>query len=300
MAAPGSSASSATPGAEEADLRAQRRAENFPVALRLLPRPVRADLVAVYNVARVIDDLGDEAEGDRAAQLRAFGADLATIWDGGRPTAPVLRQLAPTVAAKRLDQEPFQRLIEANLVDQRVHRYASYADLRGYCALSAHPVGRLVLGVFEVTDPVAVELSDRVCAALQLVEHWQDVAEDRRAGRIYLPAQDMARFGVTERDLDAASATAALRRLMVFQTDRAAELLDSGAGLVGLLRGWARLAVAGYLAGGRAAVDALRRVDGDVLGQVARARRRDVIRHLVRLLTRPGRHRNSARGGRPR
>jgi len=300
VAAPGSSASSAAEGAEDADLRAQRHGENFPVALRLLPRSVRADLVAAYNVARVIDDLGDEAEGDRAARLRAFAADLSTIWAGGQPIAPVLRQLAPTVAARQLDQEPFQRLIEANLVDQRVHRYASYADLRGYCALSAHPVGRLVLGVFEVTDPVAVELSDRVCAALQLVEHWQDVAEDRRAGRIYLPGEDMARFGVTEGDLDAATASAPLRRLMAFQTDRAAELLDSGAGLVGLLRGWARLAVAGYLAGGRAAVDALRRVDGDVLGQVPGARRRDVLRHLVRLLTRPGQHRTTAQGGRPR
>jgi squalene synthase HpnC len=289
-ALPGASSSCpeshAAPDAPEA-LRAQRHAENFPVALRVLPRSVRGHLIAIYDVARTIDELGDSAEGDRAARLREFSTDLTRIWAGEQPRAPVLRRLAPTVAAARLDQRPFQDLVEANLVDQRVHRYASYAQLREYCALSAHPVGRLVLAVFGVADPAAVELSDRVCAALQLIEHWQDVAEDRAAGRVYLPGEDLARFGVTEADLDAPTASLAVRQLMAFQTDRAAALLDSGAELVDLLHGWARLAVAGYLAGGRAAVDALRRVDGDVLGRPARTRRRDVLRHLVRLLASP-------------
>jgi squalene synthase HpnC len=277
-------------------LRVQRHAENFPVALRVLPRSVRHHLIAVYDVARTIDELGDTVVGDRAALLREFRADLDRIWAGQQPREPVLRRLAPTVAAKRLEQQPFHDLIEANLVDQRVRRYANYAQLREYCALSAHPVGRLVLAVFDVSEvshPGAAELSDRVCAALQLVEHWQDVAEDRAAGRVYLPAEDMARFGVTEAALDAPTASPAVRRLLVFQTDRAAALLDSGSELVDLLHGWARLAVAGYLAGGRAAVDALRRVDGDVLGQRARTRRRDMVGHLVRLLATPRRRRRS-------
>jgi squalene synthase HpnC len=268
-------------------LRRQQHAENFPVALRLLPRRLRTDLVAVYDVARVIDDLGDQAAGDRTALLTAFGCDLAMIWDGGQPQHPVLRQLAPVVAACGLDREPFERLVQANLVDQRVHRYATYAQLRGYCTLSADPVGRIVLARFEVCAPTATELSDRVCTALQLIEHWQDVAEDRRAGRVYLPEEDLAAFGVTETELDGAVASPALRRLMAFQITRAAELLDSGAPLVGLLRGWARLAVAGYVAGGRAALDALRRADGDVLAGPPRPRRRDVLRHLVSLLRHP-------------
>ncbi len=265
-------------------LRRQQHAENFPVALRLLPRRLRTDLVAVYDVARVIDDLGDQAAGDRTALLTAFGRDLATIWDGGQPQHPVLRRLAPVVAARGLDREPFERLVQANLVDQRVHRYATYSQLRGYCTLSADPVGRIVLALFDVDAPSAIELSDRVCTALQLIEHWQDVAEDRRAGRVYLPWEDLAAFGVTETELDGAVASPALRRLMAFQITRAAELLDSGAPLVGLLRGWARLAVAGYVAGGRAALDALRRADGDVLVGPPRPRRRDVLRHLAHLL----------------
>jgi squalene synthase HpnC len=268
----------------------KRRNENFPVALRLLPRALRADLVAVYDVARVIDDLGDAAEGDRSALLEEFRADLAAIWAGEQPDHPVLVRLAPTMAAHGLPQEPFDQLVRANLADQRVHRYATYAQLRGYCTLSADPVGRIVLALFGVSDPVATELSDRVCTALQLIEHWQDVAEDRRAGRVYLPQEDLIAFGVAETELDAAVASPALRALMTFEITRAAELLDSGAPLVGMLRGWPRLAVAGYVAGGRAAVDALRRTAGDVLTGPPRPRRRDVLRHLlVALQERPTR-----------
>jgi squalene synthase HpnC len=282
--------------ARDRALRRQRRAENFPVALRLLPRRLRADLVAVYDVVRVIDDLGDAAAGDRIALLEEFGRDLATVWDGGEPEHSVLRRLVPTVRSRGLDREPFERLLQANVVDQLVHRYVTYAGLRRYCTLSAEPVGRIVLALFGVgaagvgaagvCSPVAIELSDRVCAALQMIEHWQDVAEDRRAGRVYLPQEDLAAFGVAQAELDGTVASPALRRLMVFQIDRAAELLDSGAPLVRLLSGWARLAVAGYLAGGRAALDALRRAHGDVLAGPPRPRRRDLLRHLTRLLTR--------------
>jgi squalene synthase HpnC len=290
-------------------LRRQRHAENFPVALRLLPRQLRTSLVAVYDVARVIDDLGDQAAGDRTALLTAFGRDLARIWDGEPPPQhPVLRRLAPVVQAHRLDREPFRRLVQANLVDQRVHRYATYAQLRGYCTLSADPIGRIVLALFGIgpagqDDPSTTELSDRVCTALQLIEHWQDVAEDRRAGRVYLPGEDLAAFGVAEAELDGAVASPALRRLMAFQITRAAELLDSGAPLVGLLHGWARLAVAGYIAGGRAALDALRRAHGDVLAGPPHPRRRDVLRHLTSVLFtyhQPGRGRSSTATNRRR
>jgi squalene synthase HpnC len=269
----------------------KRHAENFPVALRLLPRKLRTDLIAVYGVVRVIDDLGDCAAGDRTALLEAFRADLASVWETGCPAHPVLQQLVPTVVARGLDREPFDRVVAANLLDQRVHRYATYGELRDYCTLSADPIGRIVLALFGVADPVAIELSDRVCTALQLIEHWQDIAEDRRAGRVYLPQEDLAAFGVAETDLDAPVSSPALRSLMTFEITRAAELLDSGAPLIRLLHGWARLAVAGYVAGGRAAVDALRRcISGrtdDILAGAPRPRRRDVLRHLLVALQGP-------------
>jgi squalene synthase HpnC len=264
----------------------KRRTENFPVALRVLPRRIRQHLEAVYGFARTVDDLGDESAGDRLANLDAFAADLNLIWSGGNPSTPVLARLATTVRACDLPAEPFRRLVEANRQDQRVTAYPTYADLRAYCALSADPVGRIVLGVFGVatTDRVQdarLAWSDAICTALQLVEHWQDVAEDRRAGRIYLPVEDMTRFGVTPADLDGATTPDAVRRLLAFETDRAADLFRQGRPLIYELRGWARLAVGGFLAGGLATVDALRRADYDVLAMTPRPRRTGVLRHLV-------------------
>ncbi len=265
----------------QSPLREQERAENFPVALRILPAQLRADLRAVYDVVRVIDELGDSAPGDRTTQLVDFAGDLATVWDGGTPQASVLRRLTPTVLRRGLTQQPFQNLVEANLQDQHVVSYQTFDELMQYCGLSAAPIGRIVLQIVGAGSPEQLVLSDQVCCALQLVEHWQDVAEDRRAGRVYLPQDDLGHFGVPTPDLDADRATPALRQLIFFETDRAEALLDSGAVLVGALAGWGRLAVAGYVAGGRAAIDSLRRVHGDVLGSTPQVRRRDVGRHLV-------------------
>lgn len=299
------SAQGASPGpapGAETRLRQAEQAENFPVALRVLPARVRTRLRAVYDVVRTIDDLGDEAAGNRAAELHAFADDLGTVWipGGAGPSAPVLRRLVPVVREGGLPREPFDRLIAANLQDQQVTRYRTWDELLGYCALSAEPIGRLVLAVFEVDAPPggAVErAADRVSTALQLLEHWQDVAEDRDRGRVYLPLEDLDRFGITntsdvdgaavgdarhdQGDLWAAGASPALRRLIAHETARAVALLDEGAAVVRTLHGWARLAVAGYVAGGRAAADALRRAEWDVLAGSPAARRRDVIRHLV-------------------
>jgi squalene synthase HpnC len=293
---PGPVPGSPVPGSPVPDptrLRQAERAENFPVALRVLPARLRTHLRSVYDVVRVIDDLGDEEDGDRGAHLEAFAADLAAVWTQTQPRSPVLRRLVPTMHACGLAREPFDRLIAANLQDQRVSSYATWDELLGYCELSAVPIGRLVLAVFGVPAPAgsAIEReSDAVCIALQLLEHWQDVGEDRARGRTYVPAEDMAAFGVPRSALDAETSSPALRRLMAHETDRAVALLDEGAGLVGRLRGWARLAVAGYVAGGHAAAGGLRRTGYEVLAGSPGTRRRDIARHLARhLLTNPTR-----------
>ena len=270
---------------QSAYLRGRERSENFPVALRVLPRRHRAHLAAVYDVARVIDDLGDDAPGDRVALLEAFAADLATIWEGGEPQAPVLRRLAGTVRDCDLPREPFDRLIRANIMDQRVTRYPTLADLLGYCTLSADPVGRIVLGVFGAGTPRRVEWSDRICTALQLIEHWQDIAEDRRAGRIYLPQEDLHRFGVAETDLDAPRSTPAVRELVAFEAGRARAMLLEGLPLLRELRGWARLAITGYVAGGLAAIDGLRRAEWEVLPGSPGVRKSDLVVRLTWLVT---------------
>jgi squalene synthase HpnC len=258
----------ALPG--EAEVLALAGSENFPVAMRLLGRPTRDHLTAIYGFARLVDQIGDEAAGDRLALLDAFEEDTNRVFDG-EPRHPLLRRLAPTVRACRMPRGPFLRLIEANRADQRVARYATYDELAAYCDLSANPVGELVLHVFDAASPQLVELSDRVCTALQLVEHWQDVGEDRRRGRVYLPREDMARFGVGDGDLEAAHAGAALQALLAFEVERARRLLDEGGPLVGRLRGRARIAVAGYVGGGRANADAIVSARYDVLAGAPRA-----------------------------
>ena len=275
--------------APEDGLREREGGENFPVALRVLPRRHRSDLHAVYAFARTVDELGDSAPGDRTALLLDFDDALGKVWKGGDPGHPVLRRLQPTVRAHGLPAESFHRLVEANLQDQRISSYATFDELVGYCRLSADPVGRIVLGVFEATDPALVSLSDKVCTALQLLEHCQDVAEDRRNGRVYLPQRELEQYGVAEADLDRDTATPELAALMGFQVDRAARLLAEGRPIVGGLHGWARVCVAGFVAGGAATVTALRRTGGDVLAYSARPSRAGTATRLLALLLTGGR-----------
>ncbi|MGW3341605.1 squalene synthase HpnC [Streptomyces sp. NPDC001009] len=255
--------------------------ENFPVAPFFLPRAWRTDLMAVYGFARLVDDIGDgdlapggadarilgvpsEQADDRVAVLDAFETDLRRVFDG-TPHHPLLRRLQPTVRRRGLTPEPFLGLIAANRQDQLVTRYETYDDLRAYCVLSANPVGRLVLAVTGTETPERVRRSDAICTALQIVEHLQDVAEDLGRDRIYLPAQDMKRFHVQESDLAVPSAGASVRALVAFECERASELLNEGAPLVGSVHGRLKLLLAGFVAGGRAAVRAIAAADHDVL-----------------------------------
>jgi squalene synthase HpnC len=271
---------------------ARAREENFPVALRLLPSDSRRHLMAVYGFARTADDIGDQAPpGQRLALLEQLEADLRRLYgtEGGDraqagravPRSEVVRALGPAVAECGIPMQPFLDLIQAGRQDQLVSRYQTFEDLLGYCRLSANPVGRIVLHVFGSFTGTRAELSDSICSALQLAEHWQDVAEDLRAGRIYLPASDMDSFGVAEADLALGSAPPQLRALLAFETTRALAMLDSGAPLVGTLRGAARAAVAGYVAGGRAALAAIAAASHDVLAATPRPRKRRVAAELV-------------------
>lgn len=280
---------------DDVDLRLRAGEENFPVALRVLPRIFREDLSAVYAFARGVDEIGDGGRGtsaERIERLRRLDAELARIWAGGVVQDPVLARLRRTVKAHRLPAEPFHRLVQANIQDQQTHRYATFEDLLGYCRLSADPVGRIVLGIFEQAnadeDGPLTELSDKVCTALQLLEHWQDVREDARAGRVYLPQEDLAAAGVGEDELVGASAGPALAALIRMQVARAAELLAEGRPLVGRLRGWARPCVAGFVAGGQATVAALRRTGGDVLAQTARPSRAGTAARMAALVATGG------------
>jgi squalene synthase HpnC len=262
---------------------ARAETENFPVASRVLPRRVRSDLLAIYGFARLLDELGDSASGERLAALDWLEGELDRAFQG-IAEHPLLVRLQPTLRERALPREPFARLIEANRVDQRVSSYETWEQLRGYCALSADPVGELVLDVFGVASTTRIALSNSICTGLQLVEHCQDVAEDLARGRVYLPAEDLERFGCTRAELAAAHAGGPLRAVLAFEVARARALLADGAPLIDELRARPRLAVAAFVAGGRAAADAIERAGYDVLAGPPRAGRGRRVQALVATL----------------
>ncbi|MEU0404739.1 squalene synthase HpnC [Streptomyces sp. NPDC006197] len=276
--------------------------ENFPVAPFFLPRAWRDDLMAVYGFARLVDDIGDgdlapgaadarhlgvgpEAADDRVALLDALQADLRRVFDS-TPHHPLLRALQPTVRRRGLTPAPFLGLIAANRQDQLVRRYETYDDLLAYCELSANPVGRLVLALTGTDTPERIRRSDEICTALQIVEHLQDVAEDLARDRIYLPAEDLRRFHVTERDLAAPTAGASVRALIAFEAERARALLHAGAPLVGSVHGRLRLLLAGFTGGGLAALDAITDAGYDVLTGPPKATKPSLMRQAGAVLLR--------------
>jgi squalene synthase HpnC len=264
-----------------ASVMGQASDENFPVALRLLPRAMRDHLLAVYGFARLADDIGDEAEGERLALLDWLAAELERA-ARGVATHPQLARLTPTIRQFDLPLDPFQRLIEANRQDQVVRRYQTFDDLLDYCSLSAAPVGELVLRIFEVSSPARIALSNDVCRGLQIVEHLQDVAEDVAVDRVYLPQSDLRSLGCTEADLRAPRTSPALRAVLRYEAGRARRLLGSVVPLARQLPLQPRVAVCGFAAGGLAALDAIEGAGYEVLARRCRPRPRRVALHVGR------------------
>ncbi len=257
--------------------------ENFPVASLLLPRHLRQPVAAIYRFARSADDIADEGTApaaQRLAQLQAYDAALVDI-AAGRPLAAVLMPVFDPLRREHerigLPLAPCHALLSAFMQDVHQTRYATYADLLDYCCRSANPVGRLMLFLFDATTPSHVAMSDAICTALQLTNHWQDMAVDAAKGadgRIYLPQDELKRWGYSDDDL---LSGAGMRRdplrwaeFMRFQTDRVRGLFDLGAALPALLgrQSWRigqelRLTVAG----GRRILARIDAVQGDVYGQ---------------------------------
>jgi squalene synthase HpnC len=239
------------------EVMARAGGENFPVASRLLGRRLREPLLAIYGFARLVDEVGDESSGDRLALLDWLDTEIDRMYGGETPAHPALARMAVVSRRAGIPPEPLHRLVEANRVDQTTHTYATFDDLLTYCALSANPVGHMVLCVFGAATPQRVELSDAVCSALQVTEHLQDVREDLARGRVYLPREDLERFGCTDPDLVASPTPERVRTLIAFEVERARDLFDRGAPLLATLRGRPRLAVTAFVGGGRAALDAI-------------------------------------------
>ncbi len=222
---------------------AMRHYENFSVASRLVPAPLRADLMRFYAFCRTTDDFGDESPSREAAleHLRRWRDETAALFAGDEPSHPVLIALRETIAKHRLDAQPFLDLIAANVQDQTVVSYSTWPELQAYCMLSAAPVGRVVLKIFGIDGASARKLSDDVCIGLQLANHAQDVSCDAKIGRRYLLRED----------IDARGMHGAVQALV----ERARSLLESGESLEQMTRGALRLQLSLYRLGGLAICD---------------------------------------------
>jgi squalene synthase HpnC len=252
--------------------------ENFTVATWLVPPRLRQHLANVYAFARWADDLADEATSPPAATaaLTDWRQELDACF-AGRPGHPVTVALAETIAETHLPLEPFADLIDAFQQDQLQTRYANRAEVADYCRRSADPVGRIVLGLEGCRDPDLVRMSDAICTGLQLVNFWQDITRDRLAGRVYLPADDMARHGVSEAMLAETPAAPAVTSLVRDEVAWARDCFTAGERLPALAPRSLRPAVGMFLGGGRAVADAIAAANYDTLA------RRPTVGRLTKL-----------------
>lgn len=248
--------------------RARAHYENFPVASLLLPRALRRHVAAIYAFARAADDIADEpglTQSQRLTQLAAYRAQLEACAAGAPSGDPVFIALGATIAQHALPVAWLDDLLKAFIQDVTTRRYATYDDMLRYCAWSANPIGRLLLKLFGVTSAEALHDSDAICSALQQINFWQDLAQDcDENDRIYVPEEDLQRFGVNVDDIRQHRATPALQACMAFQYQRSRALLLHGTPLLALTPTRLRLQLDVTLRGGLYVVDALAASGGNV------------------------------------
>ncbi|HEX6136287.1 MAG TPA: squalene synthase HpnC [Casimicrobiaceae bacterium] len=260
--------------------------ENFPVASVLLPARHRRAVVAIYRFARAADDIADEGDAPPAARHAALGEfthALDAIERDEAAAAP-FAELARAVRAHDLPLAPLRDLLSAFAQDVDVARYPAFADVLDYCRRSANPVGRLLLALYRVDDPRAGAESDAICTALQLANFWQDIAIDWRKGRLYVPLEDLDRFGVPLAQIAAAAADDRWRRLMAFETARTRALFDAGRPLVHRLPWRAGVELRAVIAGGTCILERIDAVHGDVFTRRPVLRKRDWVLLACRML----------------
>ncbi|MGC2165785.1 MAG: squalene synthase HpnC [Gallionella sp.] len=238
--------------------------ENFPVASILMPRRLRKPVAAIYHFARAADDIADEGDLDDAERLRQldeFRDELSRISSDTTPIAPLFQVLATEIHQHGLPMQPFYELLDAFSQDVIKKRYDNFDELHGYCKRSANPVGNLLLHLYGEATPVNLAYSDAICTSLQLINFWQDIARDFTIGRIYLPADDMQRYGVDQQHLARGHADGRWQTLMKFQVDRARALMLSGKPLGSILTGRIGLEMRMIIAGGLRVLDKLENVN---------------------------------------
>ena len=229
--------------------------ENFPVGSLVMPRRLRKPTHAVYAFARTADDIADEGDADDAARLQGLDdlvQELDRIGNGERPQSALMQRLQDeAIRPFQMPLEPFYDLLSAFKQDVVKKRYQNFGELVDYCRRSANPVGRIMLHLYDETDPVSIARSDGICTALQLINFWQDVAVDWQKGRVYIPQDDLVRFNVTEAQIGAGQADLAFQRLMAYECERTFQMLKAGSPLGKTLKGRIGLELRMIVVGGQ-------------------------------------------------
>lgn len=262
--------------------------ENFPVASWVLPARLRGPVRAIYAFAREADDFADEGEAgpeERLRNLARFAQELDRIESNQPAQLPLFRALQTVVREYRLPLAPLRDLLSAFAQDVTKQRYADFGEVMDYCRRSANPIGRLLLHLYGETGPRSLALSDGICASLQLINFLQDVEIDYRKGRIYLPQDELARFGVSESQIARRDASGGWRALMRHQIERARRMLQAGAPLGRVLKGRVGLELRMIVLGGETILRKLHEADGDVYRHRPVLEKRDWLSMFFRALT---------------
>ncbi len=244
--------------------------ENFPVASFLLPRKLRRPVEAIYRFARGADDIADEGTAsneERLRELARYNAELDRIERGQRPESPEFDELANIVAEWHLPLSLLRDLLDAFAQDVVQKRYANYPELLDYCRRSANPVGRLLLHLFDRASEENLRRSDCICSALQVINFWQDIAVDWAKDRVYLPQDDLVRFGIVESQIAEQRCTSEWTALLDFQIERSRALMLSGAPLVHELPGRLGWEIRLTVQGGLRILERIQHVRGDIFRQ---------------------------------
>jgi len=261
--------------------------ENFPVASVLLPARLRRPVELIYRFAREADDFADEGDlppHTRLEQLARFDEELDRIQSGAQPETDWFVELGQVIREHQLPVSLFRDLLSAFSQDVVKQRYATYAEVLDYCRRSANPVGRLLLVLYGEATPDNLACADAICSSLQLINFLQDVEVDYRKNRIYMPADEMARFGITEQTIAGAESGAGWQAFMDFQVIRARDLLYSGAPLGRALKGRVGLEMRMIIAGGDRILEKIRQVQGDVFHSRPVLQKSDWLRLVLRAL----------------
>ena len=241
--------------------------ENFPVASVLLPAPLRHPVSVIYRFARSADDFADEGDlpaAKRLALLDGYRQELRRLEAGTTPQQPLFAELGQVLRQYRLPLPLFHDLLDAFAQDVVKSRYADFAELMDYCRRSANPVGRLLLQLFGAATEENLKRSDAICSSLQLINFWQDVAIDWRKNRVYLPQDEMQRYGLNESQIAAGDTSGPWKALMRFQVERARGLMQSGTPLGRALPGRIGLEIRTIVEGGLRILEKIDKVEGDV------------------------------------